>query len=121
MSLKDLAKTEKKVNWEISKPKRQFIIGAILSAILLLGLCVAALFATPSFGPCTLHNKRICSPTALQEMYEYADFKILDIEFYLLQYEYGLITWEELRFYIPVVQALLRMHYLLLKAEEAEK
>ena len=120
MSLKDLAKTEKKVNWEVNKPKRQFVIGAILSAVLLLGLCAAALFAKGYTGPCTLHSNKMCSPTTLQEMYEYSRIKVSDIDFYLLQYYYGLISFNEVLAYIPSVEASLRIQYLLLKAEEAE-
>ena len=121
MTLKDLVKTEKKINWEVNKSKRQFMIGAILSAVLLLGLCVAALFAKGSADtPCTLHSKRVCSPTTLREMYEFADLKVLDIEFYLLKYRYELISLDEVMSYIQSVQASLRLHYLILKAEEAE-
>lgn len=122
MSLKDLAKTEKKVSWEVNKVKRRFIICAVCSVILLLGLSVVALFAKGSYGPCMLYNNRICSLTALREQYEHANMQILDIEYQLIRYHHGLITFEEVMAHILAIQTLLRIQYLILQAEqEVEK
>lgn len=46
MTLKDLSNAEKQLNKEINKNKRRFIMGIIIGVILLIGLCVAAIFST---------------------------------------------------------------------------
>ena len=48
MSLKEIAKAEKKIQKEIHKDERRFVIVVITGVVLLIGLCVAACFSSSS-------------------------------------------------------------------------